>query len=72
MQTCGRRRPVFIAEESAATPGNSETRQSNMSLIKGGKELHDPDRMSLTRPQISFVEPVGRNSKVAQLIAQAK
>ena len=43
-----------------------------MSLIKGGKELHDPDRMSLTRPQISFVEPVGRNSKVAQLIAQAK
>jgi hypothetical protein len=41
-------------------------------LIKRGKELHEPDRMYLNTQQILFVEPVGPNSKVAQLIVQAK
>jgi hypothetical protein len=39
--------------------------------VKRGKELHAPDRMYLSPNQIVFVEPVGADSKVAQLIAQA-
>jgi hypothetical protein len=33
--------------------------------------MHEPDRMYLNPSQIVFVETVGTNSKVAQLIAQA-
>ena len=40
-------------------------------LIKRGKELHGPDRMYLNPSQIILVEPVGTDSKVAQLIAEA-
>jgi hypothetical protein len=36
-------------------------------LVKRGKEMHDPVNPS----QIVFVETVGTNSKVAQLIASA-
>jgi hypothetical protein len=48
-----------------------EPKQVNNVLVKRGKELHEPDRMYLNPNQILFVEPVGSNSKVAQLIAQA-
>lgn len=40
-------------------------------LVKRGKELHGPDRMYLNATQIVFVEPVGPDSKVAQLISEA-
>jgi hypothetical protein len=40
-------------------------------LVKRGKELHGPDRMYLNASQIIFVEPVGPDSKVAQLINEA-
>ena len=40
-------------------------------LVKRGKELHGPDRMYLNASQIVFVEPVGPDSKVAQLIEEA-
>jgi hypothetical protein len=40
-------------------------------LIKRGKELHGPDRMYLNPSQIILVEPVGADSKVAQLISEA-
>jgi len=41
-------------------------------LVKRGKELHGPDRMYINADQIVFVEPVGPDSKVAQLINQAQ
>ena len=47
------------------------TNQVTNVLVKRGKELHGPDRMYLNSNQIVFVEPVGPNSKVAQLIDQA-
>jgi small nuclear ribonucleoprotein (snRNP)-like protein len=47
------------------------SKQVNNVLVKRGKELHAPDRMYLNPNQIVFVEPVGADSKVAQLIAQA-
>ena len=40
-------------------------------LVKRGKELHGPDRMYLNPSSIVFVEPVGTDSKVAQLISEA-
>jgi hypothetical protein len=59
---------VFIDEVGTHDP---ETKQVNSSLIKRGKEMHEPDRMYLNPSQIVFVETVGTISKVAQLIAQA-
>lgn len=48
-----------------------QTKQPKPVLVKRGKELHEPDRMYLNPNQIVFVETVGPNSKVAQLIEQA-
>jgi hypothetical protein len=47
------------------------TKQTSNVLVKRGKELHSPDRMYLNATQIIFVEPVGHDSKVAQLIDEA-
>ena len=47
------------------------TKQSKNILVKRGKELHAPDRMYLNANSILFVEPVGADSKVAQLISEA-
>ena len=41
-------------------------------LIKRGREWHAPDRMIVSQKAIVFVEPVGADSKVAQLIAESK
>jgi len=48
-----------------------ETKQTSNILIKRGKELHGPDRMYLNPNQVVLVEPVGTDSKVAQLINEA-
>jgi hypothetical protein len=39
--------------------------------VQRGKELHRPDRMHLNANSIVFVEPVGPDSKAAQLINEA-
>ena len=51
---------------------NQETKAANNALIKRGKELHAPDRMIINAKSIVFVEPVGGDSRVAQLIAESK
>jgi len=51
---------------------NPETKAVNNVLVKRGKEWHGPDRMILNAQNIVFIEPVGRDSKVAQLIADSK
>jgi hypothetical protein len=48
------------------------TKQVQNVLVKRGKELHGPDRMYLSANSIVFVEPVGTDSKVAQLITEAE
>ncbi len=50
---------------------NPDTKEVTNVLVKRGKELHGPDRMYLNPNQIIFVEPVGPDSKVAQLINEA-
>jgi hypothetical protein len=48
------------------------TKQVSNVLVKRGKEWHAPDRMILNANMIVFVEPVNPNSRVAQLISEAK
>lgn len=68
----GTPRPVLSEVYYIVTQSNPETKQSSNVLVKRGKELHEPDRMYLNPNQILCVEPVGTNSKVAQLIVQAQ
>jgi hypothetical protein len=72
LQGYGEGHPVLTEVYYIVTQNNPETKQSSNVLVKRGKELHEPDRMYLNPQLILFVEPVGPNSKVAQLIAQAK
>jgi hypothetical protein len=51
---------------------NPENKQVMNVLVKRGNELHGPDRMVLNANDIVFIEPVGPNSRVAQLIAEQK
>jgi hypothetical protein len=51
---------------------NPDTKQVSNVLVKRGKELHEPQEMYVNPSQLLFVEDVGSNSKVAQLIAEAK
>lgn len=51
---------------------NQETKAVNNVLVRRGNEVHGPDRMFLNAHHIIFIEPVGTNSKVAQLIADDK
>jgi len=54
-------------------PVDKATKQpQGMILVHRGKELHAPDRMILNEKSIVFVEPVGSDSRVAQLIGEAK
>jgi small nuclear ribonucleoprotein (snRNP)-like protein len=71
LQGYGEHNPVLTDVYYVVTQTNPETKQTNNVLVKRGKELHEPDRMYLNPNQLLFVEPVGPNSKVAQLIAQA-
>ncbi|HWZ97055.1 MAG TPA: hypothetical protein VN025_04775 [Candidatus Dormibacteraeota bacterium] len=68
----GTSRPVLTNVYYVLSQTNPDTKQVTSSLIKRGKELHEPDRMYLNPNQIVFVESVGPNSKVAQLITDQK
>lgn len=67
----GTPRPVLTEVYYIVTENNPDTKQSSKVLVKLGKiELNEPDRIYLNPIQILGVQPVGLNSKVAQLIAQ--
>ena len=55
--------------QSAQDPNTKEVKNI---LVKRGKEWHGPDRMIIADKSIVFLEPVGPDSKVAQLIAESK
>jgi hypothetical protein len=60
---------VFYVQAGPVDPNTKQP--SGMVLIQRGHELHGPDRMILNEKSIVFVEPVGADSRVAQLIKQA-
>ena len=51
---------------------NQETKAVTSVLAWRGNEWHGPDRMFLNQHHIVLIEPVGTNSKVAQLIEADK
>ncbi|HMD31981.1 MAG TPA: hypothetical protein VKG84_08725 [Candidatus Acidoferrales bacterium] len=72
LQGYGGPHPVLRDVYYIVSQTNPQTKEVTPVLVKRGKELHEPDRMYLNPSQILFVETVGANSKVAQLIEQAK
>jgi hypothetical protein len=48
---------------------DQQTKAVSNVLIRRGKEWHGPDRMIINQKAIIFIEPVGTDSRVAQLIA---
>ena len=68
----GSHHPVLTDVFYIVSQTDPSTKETKNVLVKRGKELHEPDRMYLTPSAIIFVEPVGKDSKVAQLIAQAE
>jgi hypothetical protein len=67
----GTSNPVLTEVYYIVTQTDPTTKQTKNVLVKRGKELHGPDRMYLNANSIVFVEPVGSDSKVAQLINEA-
>ena len=67
----GTSNPVLTDVFYIISQTDPQTKQVKNILVKRGKELHGPDRMYLNPGQIVFVEPVGADSKVAQLISEA-
>ena len=61
-------REVYYIQSSA----NPQTHEQTNVLTRRGKEWHGPDRMYLNPSQILLVEPVGADSKVADLIKDLK
>lgn len=61
-------RDVYYVKSQA----DPQTKQVTSILVRRGQEWHAPDRMYLNPGHIILVEPVGPNSKVAQLIAETK
>jgi hypothetical protein len=51
---------------------NQETKAVSNILVRRGNEWHGPDRMLLNERHIILIEPVGTNSKVAELIQADK
>ncbi|HTV66312.1 MAG TPA: hypothetical protein VMD98_11945 [Bryocella sp.] len=64
----GTRNPTMDDVFYIVSKTDPETKQVSNVLVKRGKELHGPDKMYLNPNQIVFVESVGPDSKVAQLI----
>jgi hypothetical protein len=59
-------RDVYYVQQTT----DPQTKQVNTVLIRRGNEWHGPTMTVLNSRHIVLVEPVGANSKVAQLIAQ--
>jgi len=68
----GTRQPVLREVYYIQTQTNAQTHEQSNILLKRGNEWHSPDRMYINPNQIILVEPVGANSKVADLIKQLK
>ena len=70
LQGYGGPTPELTQVYYVVSQSNPETKQVTNSLIRRGQELHKPDRMYINPRQILFVEPVGTDSRVAQLIKE--
>jgi hypothetical protein len=72
LQGLGSPFPVLTEVYYIQSNQNPDTKAVSNVLVKRGKELHGPDRMVINEKSIVFVEPVGPDSKVAELIRESK
>jgi len=72
LQGLGSPFPVLTEVYYVQSNVNQETKAVSNMLVKRGKEWHGPDRMVINEKSIVFVEPVGPDSKVDQLIKESK
>jgi len=68
----GTEHPVLREVYYIQSTVNPQTHEQSNVLTRRGKEWHGPDRMYLNPSQILLVEPVGTDSKVADLIKDLK
>jgi hypothetical protein len=64
--------PVLRNPFTVQSQTNLETKQVSSALVRRSVELHGPDYMLLNARHIVVVEPVGADSRVAQVIKQAE
>ena len=60
---------VFYVQVTADAQSQQRT---NRVMRRSETDWHGPDRMAIPRDKIVFVEPVGTQSQLAKLIAEAK
>lgn len=68
----GTSHPVLREVYYVVSQTDPVTKQPKNVLVKRGNEWHAPDRMYINPNQILMVEPVGPDSKVAQLIQELR
>jgi len=62
---------VFYVQSQVVQQEKDKKEVRNI-LIKRGNEWHGPDIMYITKQHVVVIEPVSPNSRVAQLIKEAK
>ncbi|HKX00069.1 MAG TPA: hypothetical protein VJN43_20170 [Bryobacteraceae bacterium] len=72
LQRIGSAYPVLQDVFYIQSEADRETKKVKNSLIKRGKEWHEPDSMILDARQIVLIEPVKPTSTVAKLIREYK
>ena len=72
LQGYGTENPVLSEVYYLQAILDPQTKQQTSILRKRGKEWHSPDKMYINPKQIVLVEPVGPNSRVAELIKELK
>jgi hypothetical protein len=68
----GTRYPILRELYFIQSQQNPETKQVSNTLLKRGNEWWQPDQMIVNANDIVSIEPVSPNSRVAELIEEAK
>ena len=72
LENAGSAYPLLKDAFYVQTQTNPDTKEVKTVLIKRGNEWHGPDMMYINSRHIVAMEPVSPNSRVAQLIKEAK
>jgi hypothetical protein len=72
LQKAGSAYPVLEDVFYIRNEMNPDTKQMSMTLVKRGKEWHEPDYTTINSAHILFIEPVKPESRLGKLIAEYK
>jgi hypothetical protein len=62
----------YVQRQVFQDKADPEKKEVKSTLIRRGNEWHAPDRMYINTSHVVVIEPVSDNSRVAQLIKEAK